>query len=240
MRWGEGTVIQTAEERVKFAIEFMQLDLERMRTGDWLNLQEDLQNFLFPEGIRCGFHIIPEDLLKEHSVDAIQVLRRDVEEILNLVAMFTEKSPNEENEGNKNDEDGPVPELGFLSPQLSVRPVLILFPDQRPEHPIVFWLGNFHDTFLMQLITSLAQLPLDTLRRCPECGTIFYRVRKQQYCSRPCVHRANIRTWRQSDAGREYERERSHTRYKDRVQQQLGPKVSVGRRPRSRKQRAED
>lgn len=226
--------MQTAEERVKFAVQFIQMDLDRLRAGDWLNLQEDLKSFLFPEGVRRGWQIYPKDLPEEHSVDAIHVLRRDVEEILEVVVMFREKSTNEENE------DGPVPKLAFLSPQLSIRPALLLFPEQRPERLIILWDGLFRDAFLMQLIMSLMQLPLDTLRRCLECKKIFYRVRKQQYCTRPCVHRANMRAWRQSDAGKEYERERSHTRYKDRVQERLGANISVRRQPRSRKQRAED
>jgi hypothetical protein len=227
-------MMQTAEERVRFAIQFIQLDFDRLRAGDWLNLREDLKSFLFPEGLFSGFQIFPEDMPEEHSVDAIQVLRHDVRELLEAVVMCGEDRTNGE------DEDEPVPRLAFPSPQLSVRPGFLLFPEQRPEHLILIWNGPFRDAFLMQLIMSVTQLPLDTLRRCPECGTIFYRVRKQQYCSRPCVHRANMRTWRQSDAGKEYERERSHTRYKDRVQQRLGTNVTVGRRPRPRKPQAED
>jgi hypothetical protein len=226
--------MQTAEERVKFAIQFMQLDFDRLRAGDWLNLREDLKNFLFPEGVLRGFHFFSEDLPEDHSVDAIQVLRHDVREILNAVVMCGEDSTHKE------DEDEPVPRIVFPSPQLSVRPGFIQFPEQRSGHLILTWNGAFRDTFLMQLIMSLSQLPVNTLRRCPECETIFYRVRKQQYCSRPCVHRANMRTWRQSNAGKEYERERSHTRYKDRVEQQLGTNVRVGRRPRLRKPQAED
>jgi hypothetical protein len=226
--------MQTAEERVKFAIQFIQLDFDRLRPGDWLNLREDLMNFLFPEGALAQMHIYPPDLPEEHSVAAIQLLRQDVTAILDAVVMCGEDFPPDKYE------DGPVPRLVSPSPQLSVRPTFVLFPEQRPGQLILTWLGPFRDAFLMQLITSLIQLPLDTLRRCPECGMIFFRVRKQEYCKRQCVHRANIRKWRQTDAGKKYERERSHTRYKDRVQESLGANVSVRRRPRSRKQQAED
>ena len=225
--------MQTAEERVKFAIQFMQMDLDRLRPGDWLNLREDLGNFLFPEGALAQMHIYPPDLPEEHSVDAIQLLRQDVTAILDAIVMCGEDYPPDEYE------DGPVPRLVSPSPQLSVSPMFILFPEQRPGQLILTWLGPFRDAFLMQLIMSLTQLPLDTLRRCPECGTIFFRVRKQEYCKRQCVHRANIRKWRQTEGGKKYERTRSHSRYKANVQQQLGANVSVGRRPRSGKPNAE-
>ena len=33
------------------------------------------------------------------------------------------------------------------------------------------------------------------IARCPECDGLFYRVRKQKYCNRPCVAKANWRAY---------------------------------------------
>jgi hypothetical protein len=40
--------------------------------------------------------------------------------------------------------------------------------------------------------------PANRLLRCPECGKIFYRIRKQTYCSRACTNRVLFRRWQHS------------------------------------------
>jgi endogenous inhibitor of DNA gyrase (YacG/DUF329 family) len=70
------------------------------------------------------------------------------------------------------------------------------------------------------------------VRRCPECQTVFYRVRKQQYCSRRCTNRANMRQWRQTEKGKTRESDLNHRRYQSRVKRTGSPKVKVARRPR--------
>jgi hypothetical protein len=36
-----------AAERLKFAVQFAPLDLDRLRPGDWMNLRDDLGQFIF-------------------------------------------------------------------------------------------------------------------------------------------------------------------------------------------------
>jgi hypothetical protein len=57
--------------------------------------------------------------------------------------------------------------------------------------------GPARDVFLWHLFVLLQQEPLDRIRRCPECATIFYRVKKQAYCSRTCGNRVTQRRWRE-------------------------------------------
>lgn len=65
--------------------------------------------------------------------------------------------------------------------------------------------GSTRDVTIMRL-SFLAILHDETIRRCPEpqCGRLFYRVRRQLYCSRQCVARANKRAEREQ--GRRPER----------------------------------
>src|SRR5919197_2968064 len=77
--------------------------------------------------------------------------------------------------------------------------------------------GTTQNVFLVVLYVLLSREPTDRILRCPECQTVFYRIRKQQYCSRPCVHRAAVRKWRRTETGQQYERRRSRSRYEARV-----------------------
>src|SRR5689334_8713857 len=38
--------MQTGEDRVRFTVSFVQLNLDELRPGDWLNLRDDLEAFL--------------------------------------------------------------------------------------------------------------------------------------------------------------------------------------------------
>ena len=89
--------------------------------------------------------------------------------------------------------------------------------------------------FLWILSHLLEQGPTDAIRQCPECETIFYRVRKQQYCTRRCVARASMRKWRQTETGKRYERSRGRARYEARVRQVHGKNVKVNTRGQSGK-----
>src|SRR5262249_15870386 len=65
--------------------------------------------------------------------------------------------------------------------------------------------GPTRDMFLEALFLLL-QEDTERIRRCPECDKLFYRVRKQQFCSRQCTNRANVRTWRQREEVKAQER----------------------------------
>ena len=64
-----------------------------------------------------------------------------------------------------------------------VRPVQVIAPLRMLFFWYLFWL--------------LLAEPPDRIQRCPECATIFFRVKKQAYCSRTCGNRATQRRWRE-------------------------------------------
>jgi hypothetical protein len=216
--------MQTAAERLKFAISFAQLDLDRLRPGDWLNLRDDLTTFLGlqvgrrrPVADTGGVLVAgldgpqPEDL----SIDDFRRLQAEVRSI--------------------------------LAEQVDVQPTgehIASFRAIQAEYAVLPWAiyirGPVHDMTLLTLMHLLFRQPTAPIRRCPECQTIFYRVRKQRYCSRPCVHRTAVRKWRQTEAGQQYERRRGRARYEAGVKRRVGSGVTVGTRPRSRKKNAEE
>jgi hypothetical protein len=93
--------------------------------------------------------------------------------------------------------------------------------------------GSVRDMFLLTLHWLLYQESRSRIKRCPECGAIFYRIQKQQYCTRICTNRANVRTWRQREEVKQAEAERAHTRYAKK-KSEVGQGARVERRPRKR------
>src|SRR5262249_9087918 len=55
--------------------------------------------------------------------------------------------------------------------------------------------------FFWYLFWLLLAEPWDRIQRCPECATIFVRIKKQAYCSRACGRRVTQRRWRERRAG---------------------------------------
>lgn len=224
--------IQTAAERLQFVIRFAQIDLESLRAGDWLNLREDCLAFLGIEvqGGMLGIQI-PRDsggiiamplnspLPIEFSVEDFKTLQADTRRILDEWV-------------------GPAPgEQGMLSPHDIHALYTVTRARRRTGASWVSWLqvqGETRDLFLLVLFHLLSQESMDYVRRCPECRTIFYRIGKQQYHSKQCANRANVRKWRQGAEGKSKEQERAHKRYENKVTQQGKKKLTVGRRPRRR------
>jgi hypothetical protein len=218
--------MKTDAERLQFAIHFAQTDLDTLRAGDWLNLREDSMAFLGIEVQGGGIGIqIPRDsrgiiamplnspLPTEFTVEDFKVLQAHTRRILDEWV-------------------GPAQgEQGMLSPH-AIPALYTVTRIRRADASWVSYLqvqGDTRELFLLVLFHLLHQASTHYVRRCPECGTIFYRVGKQQYCSRPCVNRANVRNWRQRDEVKQVEAERARTRYDEKMKPR-----KVKRKPRKR------
>jgi predicted nucleic acid-binding Zn-ribbon protein len=57
--------------------------------------------------------------------------------------------------------------------------------------------GKPRDLFLQRVINLLlvSDEKSSIIRQCPKCGTFFFKVRRQKYCSRYCVLAANKKDW---------------------------------------------
>jgi hypothetical protein len=224
--------MQTAKERLQFVICFAQKELESLRAGDWLNLREDCLVFLGikVQGAMRGIQL-PQDsggiiamplnspFPMEFSVEDFKALQADTLRILDEWA-------------------GPAPgEQGRLSPHDIQALYTVTRTRSRTSDSWVSWLqvqGTTRDLFLLILFHLLGQESMDYVRRCPECRMIFCRIGKQQYHSKTCANRANVRKWRQTKEGKSQEQERAHKRYVKKTKQ-ASPGAKVVRRPRKGK-----
>jgi hypothetical protein len=225
------------KDRLPFAIRFANLELEGLRRGDWFNLFDDVTDFV---GFRTGrtldearrqanrVGVSPWPLSGRFSEpvnqDTIRTLQADVRQMLNGM-LDRHEDLDAKQRGERPARDAPA-----LVPEIHVR-YWLYWQRDHDEDAALFQDGRLRDLFLSTLVFLLTR-DVAHVRRCPECQTIFYRVRKQRYCTRTCTNRANMRDWRNTAQGKARESERNHARYQARVRRNTGPKAKVARRPR--------
>jgi hypothetical protein len=201
----------TAAERLQFAVDFTRLDLTALRPGDWLNLRDDFLEFF---GVRGHQHADPfkganlstvggiivspicfdPAARQEDTPEDFEALQKEVSDIL-----YTLTEPLH---------IGPLELTRIVPTSLCIR---TCFQRVQGKNYLVAE-GRTRDLFLF-ILNDLLLYHADTILRCPECNRIFYRVRKQEYCERACTNRANVRTWRQREEGKQAEAERARKRY---------------------------
>lgn len=256
--------METAQDRLAFAVRFAQMDLDRLRPGDWLNLRDDLVAFLghreavdlreaekakdldlalAPRGgivAKAWKHPRPEEMTEADLRD----LQKKAREFLNYVVEARQQkplSPQELADTPKVSERRlgkgvkayvfPKPKkLGLDVPEEEVSLTLFLLVPPSPRFAgrcVLHVEGDTRGAFLTTLLFLLAQQSTNRVSKCPECDRLFLRVRKQLYCSRTCVNRANKRDWRKTQKGKENGRAQARARYEKKIKAKLGPNVQV-------------
>ena len=179
--------ITTDMQRLRFLVRFAQIELETLRAGDWLNLQEELRDCLLP--LKESFHpgglyVVPTDppLPEEYSRADFRKLQGEIREILTMVI--------DSRADNRIWRRIPI-HVRLAAPQVP-------WPKdgQRGRH-ILLAQGTVRDVVLLVLWTLLGKTNTAHLVRCPECETIFFQRTNQDYCSRTCVNRVSQRRWRE-------------------------------------------
>lgn len=224
--------MQSAADRLRFAVAFAGADLDGFRPGDWLNLRADLAAFTSaPRGQPAHAAdfggIIPfvrpvRPLPRDCPEEACRHLQHDTQVLLAAVA------------------DRSGLNLIALSGGIltSVQKHLTVAPTGRltgPSSAVVLVRGPFRDIYLEILIALLSQGPLPPIGRCPEpaCARLFYRVRRQRFCSRTCANRASMRAHLERPGARDKKSAANHQAYVRRQRQRTGnPRLKIARRPR--------
>jgi hypothetical protein len=172
-------------EFLQFAIEFAQMNLDDLREGDWLNLREDFETYTSRRGwvsiesvsgacvlVSCVEPPLPENFELRH----FQALQRVTLPLLRQIASQT----------------------GSFSTFADV--LIALFPHgwngSTPGRHQVVIKGTTEQCFLNLIFWLVMQEPPDRILACPECQTLFYRVKQQAYCSRKCGNRVTVRNFR--------------------------------------------
>jgi hypothetical protein len=229
--------MKTSEDRLRFAIEFAQADIETMREGDQLNLRDDLAIFVQGSSdwrsVRPDINTSPiESLLvaqtepRKLPIENVVNLQREVQAILALLAhrSITPASARIEVMLIVH----PVDELSALYPAGTM-----LVGNRFPEHLRVSLdvVGNVRDMFLYVLARVLAQPGMsDRVRICPGCMKLFLKVKRQKYCSQRCSNRVYMHDYRAVKI--EQISESNHKQYEKRTRAKTGKAVKIARKRR--------
>jgi len=199
----------SVEERLEFAGKFATMDLATLRRGDWLNLRDDLTHFIgasmtsltgptaladledrtvptmirgLSEKGRAATMIYADPFTQgKVSEDAIRKIQSETWRILKSVSHVI----------------GTDTEKTFQLP--NIRLTVELTPSRTPLGMVLLGGGLHRDVFLFSLLFLLATQSVNRLLTCPECSRIFFRKRRQKYCSRDCTNRVSVRRWREKN-----------------------------------------
>jgi hypothetical protein len=182
-----------ANERLRWAVGFARRDLALCRAGDWLNLREELDGFIvgrIGEALDIPLTITPMvgPLVQDYTEVGFRELQQKVRELLNGAA---------------------VTQAGGVAARAtgvatSTIATVNLLDGQRwaavadaSGRVLLSVTTSVSDGFLLKLSYLLLLAGANNVRRCPapNCGQIFWRVKRQLYCSRTCSTRVNMRAF---------------------------------------------
>ena len=210
--------MNNAQEQLEFAVKLAQLDLLKLRPGDLLNLRDDFQAFFYrrSEDIRgpIGEVVMPsaEPLPAKYELGDFQSLQKNVYEILSELV---------------HGRDAAMPAM----PVRKIAAELTLFSFLGMKNRSVLILrGSTQDMFLFRLYIVLSREPFDRILRCKasDCEQLFYRRRKQEFCSTKCANREFQRRYRKLSGAKDARSRENHERYEKRIGK------TAARRPRQR------
>lgn len=130
--------------------------------------------------------ILPESTIKK--------LRVDLKSLINWIFPSIEKIKEEKAHYGRR-----VP--GFGWPVSRLFPELVLWVDKRKKGSWrIYSKMPFLDVIFRKVMGLLIE-EADRIGRCPECDSLFYKVRRQKFCSRRCTVRENVRRSRAEKGG---------------------------------------
>ncbi len=167
------------EQRLKFLVQFAQMDLDVLRPGSWMNLRDDLQVFLQGEPQRGDLITQLKDTsMQEYPERAIKSLQGILKILVSQAADASE------------DRTGRLKKVFGIPTYLSVRADfhVIRHPGDFVQLAIS---GKLSDVFLFKTLFLLSLAPIEPIKECPECGKIFFRQdKRQKFCRRRCANLA--------------------------------------------------
>ena len=227
----------SAEDRLKFAVRFANLDLTSQRPGDWLNLKDDLCNFFgygsagreIKLGELGGVQAVPLEppFPQGYTERDFAELQKDVRLIFEPLAQGTIKWPKTAR-GRVSTE---TQQRGGFKPvwiKVGLHPVRLYDSDEC----FLTTRGSTRDSFLFTLAAILTSKPVGQIKNCLECSSLFFRIRKQRYCSEKCTNRAYMRGYRNNGEIKKKEAEKALDRYERKRRSKLGAKTRIQRRAR--------
>jgi len=215
------------EERLGFAVRFSQMNFSTLRKGDLLNLSDDLYNFIAPPNIP-PIESQHDEILDEANLEDLQ---KEVYQV--LIALVKTR----EGASNITPQTGGLTLAGAAPTAWAVQMEFRMLPSVPPGTVHFIPIGTVRNMFFTRLFTLFLEEPtVSKILRCKasDCENIFFRKRKQKYCSTRCQSRDFMREFRKENE--EKESEQNHKKYKKRVEKSRGRPTKIARRPRRKAQ----
>jgi predicted RNA-binding Zn ribbon-like protein len=182
--------LMTPREKLGFVVGLAQANFKSMRPGDLLNYRDDLSKFLNPDNeqrVVIAPTVPPKP--NEYGEKHFRALQKEVRKILREIATGkATRTPS-----------APISKITVKLGVLSIPHLKSRAADMR----MLMVTGKTRDGFLLGLSWLLAHEPVDRIRICKasDCETIFYRNRKQLFCSTRCANRQFQREQREAERG---------------------------------------
>jgi hypothetical protein len=246
-------------KNLEWAIWFCQVDLSGLRGGDWINLKEDLYDFVDIDRAKAASSLslmFPatkyedyESEVKKEFCDKTtetDIVKIQGELKKRLLGFAYSKGENETELLRRVGHRGvisTVQDIPITNGKIGVQGF-------KPNEPFLQILSFGHQPNLQAKVDLalfrrlvFSGILRSQLRICPECERIFLIRRKPRtdmtfQCSIRCSRNAATRRYRErltkenSEQVRSKERERSHHRHVEKQRRKYGPNVKVERRPR--------
>jgi hypothetical protein len=184
-RAAPGTAVPTLapEALYPLLVELANFDPELARPGDWLNYRVALDTLARAANEQLRTHIF--NVGNPHRLGDLEAEVRAIHpELKQLIEQaIGERHPRVTITGGSRDHQ-------------VLRTVPIQVSAAVGWRGTLLATGSTRDTILLLVLMLLYGTERPPIGRCPECERLYLRVRRQQYCSRPCVNRANARAYR--------------------------------------------
>ena len=206
---------------------FTEMDLSRLRQGDWLNLQEDMRAFL-GWSPRSRETLTPESLtpLRNEGTSILQGIaqtfapqgRGDRTVHLPKVLSYGDVKPDDIFRLIGKDRRGVA---------LGVKKVEFLYFDFSEPGRLLLG-ASLRDSFLFSLLATLSRVDVTYLRQCPVCSRLFYAKHgRQRFCSTKCKTKEALKRFRKRH--REELKKKARANYGQKVRKKPGMKnVKIG------------
>ncbi len=189
--------MKTAEEKLTWALRFIEMDLSQQTEKERLQLQTDIEAFVeLGEAWRFvlwgGGRFSREELL---------MMQREGKDLLGYTGFLSLSTKIKDRAvrritGNPSNEDIFQARLVWKQPLQSVWGLRLAFSPNG--NGFIGLAAEPPATFLFALAQALVTVRFDKLSQCPECQRPYFTTHgRQLFCSKPCTSRAMVRRFRE-------------------------------------------
>src|SRR5262245_39058940 len=158
---------ETSRDRLKWLIEFARMpSAKEWKEWEWIKVRDEIVDFAVG-GDGGVFRFVVDTSI----ADVIANLDRKFAETLRLVVNDVLQAFVFGNEGSG----------VFINTEFGITANVVVFQ------------SSIRNMFFVRLGFVINDEGISQIKKCPECGRLFYKTRKQKYCSKTCINRVSRR-----------------------------------------------